>query len=116
MRLFAGTPFDIPPRCERCGKLEAECHCPPPAPRAAPHIPPEKQTARLSVEKRKKGKVVTVVRGLAADENDLPSLLSQLKSQCGAGGAIQEDCFEIQGEHLERIRAALQRIGYRVKG
>ena len=51
MRLFEGTPFDRPPTCERCGQLESNCTCPPLAP---PRIPPEKQTARLSVEKRKK--------------------------------------------------------------
>jgi translation initiation factor 1 len=113
MRLFAGTPFDRPPTCERCGKLEADCACPP---LAAPRIPPEEQTARLAIEKRKKDKIVTVVRGLPAEGNDLPELLRQLKSQCGAGGTLQEDALEIQGEHLERIRAALGQLGYRVKG
>ena len=113
MRLFAGTPFDRPPTCDRCGKLESDCDC---LPLPAPRIPPAQQTARLSIEKRKKGKVVTVVRGLPAEGNDLPELLRQLKSQCGAGGTIQDDCVEIQGEHVERIRAALSEIGYRVKG
>jgi len=113
MRLFAGTPFDRPQKCERCGKLEAECTCPPPP---APRIPPGEQTARLSIEKRKKGKVVTIVRGLPTEGNDLPELLRQLKSQCGAGGTLQADAPEIQGEHLERIRAALAQLGYRVKG
>ena len=113
MRLFAGTPFDRPPTCERCGKLEAECQCPPPP---APRLPPEKQTARLSIEKRRKGKVVTLVRGLPAEGNDLPELLTRLKTQCGAGGTIKEDELEIQGEHLERVRQVLQAQGYRVKG
>ena len=112
MRLFEGTEFDRPPRCERCGELEADCQCPP---EAAPLIPPEKQTARLAIEKRKKGKVVTVIRGLPADGNDLPALLTKLKSSCGAGGTIDEDAIEIQGRHLERVRDVLEQIGYRVK-
>ena len=112
MRLFEGTPFDRPPKCERCGLLETECKCPP---LAAPRLPPESQTARLAVEKRKKGKVVTVVRGLSAAGNDLPVLLSQLKSQCGAGGTVDGDTLEIQGEHIERIGVALRGLGYRVK-
>ncbi len=33
-RLFAGTPFDRPPTCERCGKLVEDCACPPPEPEA----------------------------------------------------------------------------------
>jgi translation initiation factor 1 len=113
MRLFEGTPWDRPPRCERCGKLEEACTCPPP-----PKVltPPEKQTTRLAVEKRKKGKVVTVVRGLPAEENDLPGLLAQLKAACGAGGTIKDDELEIQGDHLERLRGLLGEVGYRVRG
>jgi len=112
MRLFAGTPFDRPPKCERCGLLEAECQCEPP-PKA--WIAPEKQTIRLTVEKRKRGKVVTVVRGLSPAGNDLPALLSRLKSQCGAGGTIQEDGLEIQGEHVERLGELLRALGFVVK-
>jgi translation initiation factor 1 len=113
MRLFEGTPLDRPPRCERCGELEPECRCPSEAP---PRIPPEKQTARLAVEKRKTGKTVTVVRGLASEENDLPGLLTHLKTACGAGGTLDGDILEIQGNHLDRLRDLLRKIGYRVKG
>ena len=112
MRLFEGTQWDRPPRCDECGELEEDCVCPPPAKELTP---PEKQTARLAVEKRKKGKVVTVVRGLPAEENDLPKLLSQLKTACGAGGAVKDDELEIQGDHLERIRQLLAQIGYRLR-
>ena len=110
MRLLEGTQWDRPPRCESCGELEEACTCLPP-----PKVltPPERQTARLAVEKRKKGKVVTVVRGLPADENDLPGLLGRLK---GAGGTIKDDELEIQGDHLERLRALLAEIGYRIRG
>ncbi|NLF71281.1 MAG: translation initiation factor [Candidatus Anammoximicrobium sp.] len=113
MRLFEGTQWDRPPRCERCGELEEACTCPPPPKMLAP---PEKQTARLAVEKRKKGKVVTVVRGLPADQNDLPGLLSQFKAACGAGGTVKDDELEIQGDHLERLRGLLGEIGFRVRG
>lgn len=113
MRLFEGTPWDRPPRCERCGELEEDCACPPP-PRV--RTPPGQQTARLNVEKRKKGKLVTVVRGLPMDENDLPALLSQLKAACGAGGSIQDGQLEIQGDHLGRLRSLLAELGYRVRG
>ena len=115
-RLFAGTPWDRPPTCDRCGKLETECQCPPLPPPAAPRIPPEKQTAKLAVEKRAKGKWVTVIRGLPAEGNDLAELLTQLKTACGAGGSLQGESLEIQGNHLERLRQTLQALGYQVKG
>lgn len=111
-RLFAGTQFDMPPKCDRCGKLESECECPPPP---KTWMAPEKQTARLAIEKRKKGKVVTVVRGLSAEGNDLAELLTLLKNKCGAGGTVEGDEVEIQGEHLERVREILAGLKYKVK-
>ena len=76
-------------------------------------ISPEKQLAQLAVGKRKKGKLVTVVRGL--ESADLAELLTKLKSSCGAGGTIKANTVEIQGNHLERVRALLVAGGYRVK-
>ncbi len=111
MRLFEGTPFDRPLRCEQCGKLDEQCSC---LPETAPMVPPEKQTATLSVEKRKKGKLVTVVRGLAASDNDLPALLLKLKTTCGAGGTLKENVIEVQGSHLDRVGETLQKTGYRI--
>ena len=112
MRLFEGTPFDRPPRCERCDRLEAECVCPPPEPE---QLDPSKQTAKLTKEKRKKGKLVTVIRGLSAVGNDLPALLTRLKNHCGAGGSLSGEELEIQGDQLDRVEAFLLTQGYRVK-
>lgn len=113
MRLFAGTPFDRPPRCAVCGELEEACLCPPQPP---VRLPPETQTARVVVERRKHGKRVTVVRGLPAEGNDLPALLSLLQSHCGAGGTLHGEDLEIQGEQLDRVRQKLIQLGYRVRG
>lgn len=111
MRLFEGTPFDIPPRCERCGALESDCQCTP----LPDYLPADKQTAKLRLEKRPKGKVVTIIGGLAPTSSDLPELLTTLKNACGAGGAIKEGQLEIQGDHLDRVRKTLQHIGYRIR-
>jgi translation initiation factor 1 len=112
MRLFEGTPFDIPPTCDRCGKPEKDCRCPPPEARAAP---PSQQTARITVEKRKRGKTVTVVRGLVGDRS-LVELLSRLKTACGAGGTLKDGILEIQGEHPQRVGEVLRSHGYQTKG
>lgn len=115
MRLFAGTPFDRPPQCERCHRPESECTCPPLPPAPQVWLPPEKQTARVAVERRKSGKTVTVIRGLASTETDLPALLKTLKNHCGAGGTVDGEEIEIQGGQLDRVREFLTRLGYRVK-
>lgn len=111
MRLFAGTPFDRPPRCERCNELEENCVCPPPS---EPRTPANKQIARIHVEKRKGGRLMTVIRDLRNEGNHLADLLTDLKSTCGAGGSVKEGLIEIQGDQLERIGKRLRELGYRV--
>ena len=124
-RLFAGTPFDIPPTCDDCGNVESECTCHTADKIAAAErrqreselLPPEQQTARISLQKRKGNRQVTVVEGLTARANDLPKLLAQLQSVCGAGGTVKEkvDTIELQGEHTEQVRHTLTQNGYQVK-
>jgi len=115
MRLFAGTSFDQPPVCDRCGQLETACDCSArPAPPALV-LPPEKQIARLRIEKRKNGKRVTTISGLDPAGNHLAELLAKLKNACGAGGTVQVDVIEIQGDHEDRIRGLLKELGYRVQ-
>ncbi|TWT79987.1 translation initiation factor Sui1 [Planctomycetes bacterium CA13] len=124
-RLFAGTPFDIPPTCDLCGKLESECVCTDEEKadaesarqRAADAIEPAKQTAHIRVEKRKGGRKATVIDGLTAKANDLPGLLTTLQAACGAGGTVKpkEDQIELQGDHTESVRNVLSKIGYRMK-
>jgi translation initiation factor 1 len=120
-RLFAGTPFDRPPKCDRCGKLVADCACPPPEPERTPeqqrakNAPVKIAPLKIAIEKRKKGKVVTALRRLTGREAEILELLSHLKSVCGAGGTFKEGVLEIQGEHGDRVRDALLKRGYRVQ-
>jgi translation initiation factor 1 len=113
-RLFAGTAWDRPPTCERCGKLESACACPPPA--AEPRrLPPESQTARLGLEKRARGKVVTVIGALDPEGNDLPALAARLKASCGTGGTLKDGRIELQGDQIQAVEAALQAMGYKTR-
>ena len=114
-RLFAGTPWDRPPSCERCGRPEAECECPPPPPEAPARRPPESQTARLRLEKRPKGKVVTRISHLDPDEAALAGLAARLKARCGTGGTVKDGAIELQGDHLDAAEAELAALGYRTK-
>jgi translation initiation factor 1 len=113
-RLFAGTPWDREPTCDRCGRLEPECSCPPPV-WEGKLIPPSEQTARLSTERRAKGKLVTVIAGLAPENNDLGELATRLKNACGAGGTEKDGQIELQGDHLKAAVRTLEQIGYKTK-
>jgi translation initiation factor 1 len=111
-RLFEGTQWDVPPRCDRCEELESDCECPP-APEPANIVAPSKQKLKIQVERRKRGKTVTVIRGLAADDAR-PTLLTELKNICGSGGTLREGNLEIQGDHSEKLGQVLAERGYRI--
>ena len=79
----------------------------------APHVPSD-GIVRVSRETSgRRGKTVTVVRGLPS--RDLASVASDLKRQCGAGGAAKDGVVEIQGDHRTKIVARLDAQGYRVE-
>ena len=124
-RLFSGTPFDIPPRCEVCEALVADCQCTWQAKQdweakkkeLAQRLPPEKQIASVSLQKRKGGRVATVIEGLTAKANDLPAVFKKIQSGCGSGGCVKpdEDLIEVQGDHREKVKQLLTGLGFRVK-
>ncbi|MCB1614733.1 MAG: stress response translation initiation inhibitor YciH [Pseudomonadales bacterium] len=71
---------------------------------------------RLRLEtKGRKGKGVTTVSGLSADENELKATCRQLKQICSCGGSVKDYVIEIQGDHRQAIKAALEKNGYTVK-
>ena len=119
-RLFAGTAFDIPPRCDHCDELVQQCRCTESEKqnraRLAAMIPPSRQRAKITTAKRKGGRVVTVVTGLRADQNDFAELTTRLKTACGSGGTAKPkaDTIEVQGDHVQTVRDTLAEIGYRV--
>jgi translation initiation factor 1 len=76
--------------------------------------PPGKQSARIRLEKRSKGKSVTTIRDLDPSGDHLSNLLTKLKNHCGAGGTVDGDTIEVQGDHVLRIAEFLKKEGYRV--
>jgi translation initiation factor 1 len=84
-----------------------------PARRGAEAAPQGDGIVRIGRTKAgRRGKTVTVVTGLPAA--DLPGVATELKRLCGSGGAIKDGTLELQGDHRERVAAALGER-YRVK-
>lgn len=61
------------------------------------------------------GKTVTTIYGIGASEDKLKDLAGELKRLCGTGGTVKDWAIEIQGDHRDKIVAALQQRGYTVK-
>lgn len=77
---------------------------------------PSKQTIRVGVDKKRRaGKTVTVAIGFQHTDESLQSLAQTLKKKCGSGGTAKDGDIEIQGDHVEKVKAELTRLGYRVK-
>jgi translation initiation factor 1 len=101
--------------CPGCGWPEADCKCSSRIGRD--EAVPAKITAKLRMEKKGRGgKTVTVVFGLPRNGEFLKTLTQELKRVCGTGGAATEDGVELQGDLRDRVRDALQKKGYIVKG
>jgi translation initiation factor 1 len=99
--------------CPTCGWPQASCRCSVNLEEAVP----ERPTARLRIEKAgRKGKTVTVVEGLPRNAAFLKSLAAELKRSCGTGGKAGERHVEIQGDHLDTLRALFRAKGWIVKG
>ena len=81
--------------------------------RTGPQLPNDGVVRVFREKGGRGGKVVTVVRGLAA--GDAPGVASDLKRHCGSGGAVKDGAVEIQGDHREKVVARLEATGYRVK-
>jgi translation initiation factor 1 len=101
--------------CAKCGWPQRDCKCSTQFARDEPL--PGKIVAKLRVEKKGRGgKTVTVVYDLPHNQAFLKELASELKRACGTGGAVVENTVEIQGDLRDRVRDALAKKGYVVKG
>jgi len=98
--------------CPGCGAPVAQCRCK----ELNARLPATDGIVRVSHEtKGRKGKGVTVVKGVALDAAGLTALGKQLKTACGSGGTVKDGVIEIQGDHRELVIAALVKQGHTVK-
>lgn len=65
--------------------------------------------------KGRKGKGVSVVTGLDLDDAPLKLMAAELKKACGCGGSVKDGNIEIQGDARDKIKAHLEKKGYKVK-
>jgi translation initiation factor 1 len=76
----------------------------------------EKQALRISVDRRKYGKKVTLLSGFGANKNKLKTLAKKLKKTLGCGGTVtesnQELVIELQGDWRSELPELLEKEGY----
>ena len=93
--------------CATCGLPDEICIC--------EEIAKETQRIRITSDRRRYGKIVTIVEGLDAGDVDLDDLARKLKTKVAAGGTVKNGNIELQGEHRRKVEQTLQDLGYHVE-
>ncbi|QIR15161.1 stress response translation initiation inhibitor YciH [Shewanella aestuarii] len=65
--------------------------------------------------KGRKGKGVSVIKGLGLDQAELKALAQKLKKQCGCGGTVKDFTIEVQTDNREQLKTLLEKMNYTVK-
>jgi len=94
----------MPGICSVCGLPEELCMC--------EEIAREQQQIKIYSDKRRYGKVVTIVEGIDSSDIDLEDLARILKTKCAAGGTAKDGRIELQGEHRKKVKQTLEEMGF----
>jgi translation initiation factor 1 len=101
--------------CPECTRPLEECRCKRSKP-AQPVVPAGDGIVRVAREtKGRKGKGVTVIKGVPLADDELDALATRLKKRCGCGGTVDAGVIEIQGDHRDLLVEELGKLGYTVR-
>lgn len=89
--------------CPSCGLPQELCVC--------ETIAREGQKIQVTTERRKFGKVYTIVRGVEKGI-DVDDLAKKLKMKFACGGTAKDNHIELQGNHKQRAKQVLVELGF----
>ncbi len=96
--------------CPECEQPLSSCQC------KHEGIPTGDGIVRVSLDtKGRKGKGVTLIKGVLKDSGELKKLAKELKQKCSVGGAVKDGVIEIQGDHRKVLIELLKKKGFDVK-
>jgi len=90
--------------CPVCGLPKDLCVC--------GEISKEQQRIRVRLETRKFGRAMTIIEGINDKDTDLGRLAQKLKTYCACGGTAKNNQIMLQGDHREKVRKFLVKLGY----
>jgi len=89
--------------CPKCGLPIQTCVC--------KEIAKAEQRVKIETEKRRYGKMITLVTGLSNDVN-MKEIAKNLKLELACGGTIKNNTIELQGYHKKKVKPILIRLGF----
>lgn len=90
--------------CPKCGLVKELCIC--------ETIAKESQRIKVRLEKRKFGKIYTIIEGIDSKDIDLKQVAKKLKTELACGGTAKKGSISLQGNHRQRVKQALMRLGF----
>ncbi|MBD3249681.1 stress response translation initiation inhibitor YciH [Candidatus Woesearchaeota archaeon] len=90
--------------CPHCGLPKDLCVC--------ETIAKESQKIVVSSEKKKFGKINTVIKGINEKSIDIKGLAKKLKSAFACGGTSKGGIIELQGDHKQNVKYTLIEMGF----
>ncbi len=91
--------------CPKCGLPEDLCVC--------ETIAKEDQRIRVKKEKKRYGKIMTIIEGMDKSTIDVKDVSKKLKSKFACGGTVKGSTIELQGDHdVAKVKAELVKLGF----
>jgi len=89
--------------CPKCGLPTQACVC--------EHIVKSSQRIQVATDKKRYGKIVTVVSGFDSGV-DVKKIAKALKNELACGGTYKGNMIELQGDHTKKIKELLVKLGF----
>jgi len=90
--------------CPKCGLPTDLCIC--------ETLSKEEQRIKIRKEKKRYGKIVTIIDGIDSKNINMKDLAKNLKNKFACGGTYKENTIELQGNHMERVKKELVKLGF----
>jgi len=91
--------------CSTCGLPDDLCVC--------ETIAKEDQSILIKKEKKRYGKIMTLIEGIDKTKIDIKDVSKKLKSKFACGGTVKDSIIELQGDHnVEKIKEELVKLGF----
>ena len=89
--------------CPKCGLPMQACVC--------EQIVKSSQKIQVTTDKKRYGKIVTVVTGFDSGI-DAKKIAKSLKNELACGGTYKDGAIELQGDHSKKIKELLIKLGF----
>lgn len=89
--------------CPNCGLPQPACVC--------EQITKSAQRINISTDKKRYGKIVTIIKGFEKDVN-VKKIAKTLKNKLACGGTQKDGTIELQGEHTKKVKEILKKLGF----